>query len=106
MAIIVEHQTTGIQYLLVGTGYSHYKEGTDQMVAVCDAKGKLYWLSSDEVCVLSIQGVPVSDLLPDHQENTMALEKCPACGYPVSATTRVCPSCELTLIYEEEDHVL
>lgn len=57
MAILIKHETTGVQYVLIGTGYSYYKdslpgafggvlfpnvdEGELQMVAVCDASGDI-----------------------------------------------------------------
>lgn len=124
MAILVEHITTHINYILIGTGYSHYKdtttsgygaggwqphhieEGIDQMVAVSDAKGTLHWLPSKEIRVISIDGTPIEGLLTDNTGQIPQTEPCPGCGYPVSTTTAICPSCELTLIFEEEAHVL
>ncbi len=118
MVIIVKHEEMGIEYLLVGTGYSFYKdsipsplggsffpdveEGETKMVAVCDAQGEISWLPSDAVKVISIDGVMVSQILEGRNDTYEKSEKCPACGYAITARMMVCPSCELTLIDEED----
>lgn len=118
MAIIVKHEALGIEYVLIGTGYSFYKdsipsplggsffpdveEGEVKMVAVCDALGAISWLPTDEVKVISIDGILVSQILEGRNDTYEKSEKCPACGYPVTSKMMVCPSCELTLIEEEE----
>ncbi|HAS72558.1 MAG TPA: hypothetical protein DCS67_00265 [Clostridiales bacterium UBA8960] len=118
MAILVKHELTGVEYVMIGTGYSFYKdsipsplggsffpdveEGEVKMVAVCDSVGTISWLSSDEVKVISIDGNCVSQLLEGRNDTYEKSEKCPACGYPVNARVEVCPSCELTLIFDED----
>ncbi len=119
MAILIKHETSGVQYVLIGTGYSYYKdslpgpiggvlfpnveEGESELVAVCDASGLIHWLPSEEVRVLSIDGVEVSELLKGKNDDYDRSEKCPACGYPVTAKMVNCPSCELRLNSDEED---
>lgn len=119
MAILIKHETTGVQYVLIGTGYSYYKdslpgafggvlfpnvdEGELQMVALCDASGDIRWLPTSEVTVLSVDGVAVSELLKGKNDDYERSEKCPACNYPITAKMSVCPSCELRLISDDED---
>ena len=119
MAVIVTHATTGKQYVLIGSGYSSYKEvfngstaglffqNTEevrsQMLAVCDANGVIAWLPSHEVNVVSIDGLSAAELLKEKNDVYERSEKCPACGYPVTERQSTCPSCGLTLIIEEDE---
>jgi len=77
MAVLVEHTGTGKRYLLLGTGLGQWasarpnrllgdlfaKEsgGTTTMCCVCDYRGSLGWVASDQVRVLSIDGEAVGD---------------------------------------------
>jgi len=77
MAIIVRNRETHKQYALVGTGYGEFKpsrhgkgwsapvasEDHHEMIAVCDATGRVYWLPSAHIDVLSIDGTKPSELL-------------------------------------------
>ena len=119
MEIMLRHETTGAEYVFIGTGYSFYKdsipspiggsffpdveEGEARMVAVCDKGGAISWLPSDEVKILSVDGVEVSELMIGRNEAYEKSEKCPACGFPVTVKMAVCPSCELALLSDEED---
>lgn len=79
MATIVKYRETGEEYILLGTGFGSYQsqkanwffgnmiadvdEGTNPMVCVCKADGKIGWLESHKVTVVSVDGVKVSDIL-------------------------------------------
>ncbi len=120
MAILVQHRETNVQYILIGTGYSYFKdslpsplggvffpdvtEGETHMVAVSDAHGIIKWLPSDEVRVIAVDGLSTSDILKGKNDAYDQSEKCPACGYPVNGRMEFCPSCELRLIDEEESY--
>jgi len=74
------------------------------MVAVSDANGTIKWLPSEDVLVISVDGVSTSELLKGKNDAYELSEKCPACGYPVNGRMEFCPSCELRLIDEEESY--
>ena len=126
MAAIVRHEPTGRNFVLLGTGYGAYRstmpgllggalfpdvqEGEIPLAAVCDARGAIHWLLTEELTVLEIDGVPVeryrdrlepSALRQGDAGETAEEEACPACGAPTGAADRECPSCGLTLILEE-----
>jgi len=79
MAIIVRHKQTGVDYILVGTGFGAYKSsrpdtvlgqlspvedyGEMEMVAVCDSEGRLFWARSQDVYVVEVDGQTPSDVL-------------------------------------------
>lgn len=73
MAIIVEHQATTFQYALIGTGYSHYKDTITGY-----ASG--HWQTSKV-----------------EEDTAQMVAVCDAKGI-----LHWLPSCELTLISEEE----
>ena len=72
MTIIVKHHKTGDQFIFLGTGFGAWKatrpslfggnlipsekQGTVSMVAVCDEIGRIGWLDSDDLIVVSIDG--------------------------------------------------
>ena len=78
MATIVEHKRTGKHYCLLGTGFGAYKSAEPNvfwgnlrpdidtaqfpMVCVCNNNGKILWLSSAEVTVVSVDEQNVSEL--------------------------------------------
>lgn len=80
MATIIQHVDTEIQYVLVGAGFGMFQSkkphwffgnlvydvDSDQsaMVCVCNAEGKIGWLDSSEVVVVSVDGQPVEELFP------------------------------------------
>lgn len=77
MAILVEHLESKKRFLLLGTGLGQWasarpnrllgdlfaKEsgGTTTMCCVSDYGGRLGWVASDQLRVLSMDGVAVSD---------------------------------------------
>lgn len=77
MAILVEHIESKKRYLLVGTGLSQWasarpnrllgdlfakeSSGTSTMCCVTDYAGRLEWVRSDQIRVLWMDGVAVSD---------------------------------------------
>ncbi len=78
MATIVHHNPTGVQYILLGTGYGAYESvhpkffgdlfpktdlGTFSLVAVSDREGRIFWLHSAELTVVTIDGKRPSDYL-------------------------------------------
>ncbi|MGA1822437.1 MAG: hypothetical protein ACMUIG_07915 [Thermoplasmatota archaeon] len=79
MATVVVYKETGEEYILLGTGFGSYQskkanwffgdliaevdEGTNPMVCVCDKNGKVGWLESHKVTVVSIDGRKVNELL-------------------------------------------
>jgi hypothetical protein len=80
MATIVQHTETGEQYVLLGSGFGMFQSKKPNwllgnlvadvngaecaLVCVCDASGLIGWLDSEEVNVISVDGKPVSELLP------------------------------------------
>lgn len=75
MATVVELKENGLKFLLVGTGFGHYKatergffdmliedENESPMVCICDSKGALYWTSSNNIKVVSVDGVFIEEL--------------------------------------------
>ena len=79
MAVIVRHNESGKQYVLVGAGFGAYvsarpslvfgnlfpeeEEGTLPGVALCDEEGRIEWLRSEEITVLSVDGEAPANLL-------------------------------------------
>jgi len=73
MATIVEQIETGYRYLLLGAGYGKYqsarpnmilgdllpvtKEGSETVLAVCNEEGRIGWVRSEEMRVVSVDGV-------------------------------------------------
>ncbi|MVP00790.1 zinc ribbon domain-containing protein [Paenibacillus lutrae] len=133
MATVVLHKVTGKVYLLLGTGYGayysespsfiggalfpHERSGEIPVAAVCTKEGVIEWMYTDELQVVEVDGIPVSELYgriqgkyelapaaaghDETQEGEPAYENCPGCGRVVPSTERVCPGCGLTLISEE-----
>lgn len=130
MAVKVLHKPTGQAYVLIGTGFGTYKSSTpsflgcdlfpkiDQgdiaVAAVCDRRGQIVWLPTDELQVLEVDGIRIGgyflDGLNDAAEpNSIEAEPeqaeddtCPACGFQVSPRDIACPSCGLTLVDSDE----
>ena len=79
MAVIVRHNESNKRYVLVGAGFGAYTsarpslifgsllptedEGTLPGVALCDEEGRVEWVRSEEVTVLSVDGEAPADLL-------------------------------------------
>ena len=79
MAIIVEQLSTGNEYVLMGVGLGvdpgnlsarFLNNFLPNKVAVCDRKGKIFWLPSSEVIVVEIEGQKPSELLPKPEKVT------------------------------------
>ena len=77
MMVKVIHKQTNEVYYLLGTGYGMYKsqgaagwftplkqEGETYLVAITDQFGEIHFVSSEEIQVISIDGVPVKDFRP------------------------------------------
>ena len=120
MAVIVVHKVTGDHYVLVGTGYSYFKdsrpsflggalfpheeEGELKCAAVSDEYGVISWVQTNELQVFEIDGVRIGEMLRPYSNKTSNTESdltgncCPACGIGVSLEDIECPSCGLRLI--------
>jgi hypothetical protein len=107
--IIVEYIPDKRRFIFLGAGYGYamsarpsavfgnldpVKEEDDRpKVCVCDNRGVLDWFYSDEMRVVSVDGVDV-DSWPgvDSLEAPKEPMRCVLCGKVV--TTRVCPDCD------------
>lgn len=62
------------EYILVGTGYGMYKaqgatgwfqplhvEGESSLVALCNKDGKIKWIDSEQIRVISVDNIAISD---------------------------------------------
>ncbi len=73
MATIVKHNITNVKYILIGAGFGAYQskghsgvetglitdaeEGTMELLCVCDSKGKIQWMDSENMTVFSVYDV-------------------------------------------------
>ncbi|MDF2959710.1 MAG: hypothetical protein K0S39_1445 [Paenibacillus sp.] len=126
MATIVLHKPTRKRYVLIGTGFGAYKAMMPSILggslfpreesqeipvaAVSDSLGNITWLYTEELQVVEVDGKSIGSYFAADQNGTpagsgkpsdMAEDLCPACQFRISADTRECPSCGLTLISEE-----
>jgi hypothetical protein len=124
MAIVVLHTKDKKKYVLVGTGYGAYKAsrpsvlggslfphedmGEIPVAAVSDSKGKIHWFLTEDLQVLEVDGQILAEIIKEEDKETkesndgsLETEYCPACNSMVSIHDKQCPSCELTLQYEE-----
>lgn len=72
MPTYVEHKKTGDFFILIGSGYAAFqsdesglnsnKQGTFQMVSLCDKNGNLGWISSDKIRVINVDGIDLSEM--------------------------------------------
>ncbi|QUI20790.1 hypothetical protein HZI73_00015 [Vallitalea pronyensis] len=108
MGIIVKDKKTHRKYILLGTGFAAYKavrpsllggnffpheeEGTIATVAVCDAQGNILWVDSNNLQVIEVDGIKITEM------GLGKNEYCPACGSPVDENEKYCNDCGLTLI--------
>jgi hypothetical protein len=79
MVTIVKHEPTGKKYVLIGTGYGAYKtgkppvfvanrlpvedSGTIKMASVSNEKGEIFWLPTDELIIVEINGMSPEQIL-------------------------------------------
>ena len=79
MATVVNHNPTGRRYVLVGAGFGAFQskkpnwllgdlmadttEGQHAMACVCDEAGRLRWVESAQLTVISVDGDSPSKLL-------------------------------------------
>jgi hypothetical protein len=106
--IIVKNRMKLKKYILLGTGLGAYKavspsffggnlfpkeeEGTIKTVAVCDANGDIFWFESDELQVVEVDGIKISEIGlsgPDEYDY------CPACGAKLMKNEDSCHECGL-----------
>jgi hypothetical protein len=78
MAIVVKNKKTQNNYILLGTGFGAFnaskpnyffenllpyeQKGTISMVAVCDEEGNISWIDSNELQVVQVDGISISDM--------------------------------------------
>lgn len=120
MAVIVLHKNTNKKYIVLGTGFGAYKaitpsffggnlfpheeEGTIQTAAVCNSKGEIIWFNSDDLQVIEIDGVEISQInlfvedrsIENSSEEEKALnhyEICPVCGTKADEIEQYCIGC-------------
>ncbi len=116
MSTIVAHKETGRHYLLIGTGYSFFKdsrpsffggvlfphedEGEAMCAAICDEKGAIIWVQTSEIEVIEVNGVKVKEILSPYiiDAITIEVENCPACGARIAITAELCPECGIRLV--------
>ena len=87
MAIIVRYKPNGGEYILLGTGYGVFKSshpspvfklpvkesGTFPLAAICDYRGRIGWVRSANLEVVSVHGeTPAEVLLPDVADEEVA----------------------------------
>ncbi len=79
MAVVVRHRQSGDEFILLGAGFGAYKamrpsfflgniapreEGGELPVAlVCDSGGEVRWVRSENLEVLSVDGMKPSEIL-------------------------------------------
>jgi len=84
VAVIVLHEESGKYYVLVGTGYSFFKdsrpsflggslfpheeEGELKYAAISDEDGTISWVQTDEIKVIEINGVRIGEILKPFDE--------------------------------------
>lgn len=125
MSIIVRNIETNKLFILIGTSYSYFKdsreslfggalfpheeEGTFDLIAVTNENGNIEWIERNKIQVVEIDGSRPRDILSRHISHTIdtdytdEIEKCPGCGSQVEVDEKVCHSCGLTLILEEDN---
>lgn len=122
MPILVKNIKNDNLYFLLGTSFSVYKdtkpsmlggylfpnedEGEFRVASVCNSDGVIEWFYADELRVIEIDGVKVSEL--DNKKECPTVEdeiidKCPACGEIIKEDDKVCSSCGLNLIVDENN---
>lgn len=118
LATIVEDKVTHKKYFLLGAGLGVYKMGRPSflggnlvpheesgelhVLAVCDNKGEVLFIESDQLRVVSIDDIPLDALKDKLEEKNVETLKnkydfCPACGARVTIEADLCPNCGLRL---------
>lgn len=85
MATIIKSIESSKKYILIGSGYGMYQskkpnwllgdlladteEGSTQVICACDEQGKIVWLNSEKVRVISIDGKSPSEYFIDKSTN-------------------------------------
>lgn len=125
MSVIVKDKNTHKNYILLGTGFRVYKavrpsfiggnlfpheeEGTIATVAVCDFKGDIIWIDSNDLQVVEIDGVKISEInlfeldrikeeLDKSEKVLNVCEFCPMCKTKINKNDQYCPGCGFKLI--------
>ena len=90
MAIIVRYKQNGGEYVLLGTGYGAWKsthpsiffgsfipteqDGAFPLAAICDFNGKVGWVRTEDLEVVSVDGASPAVLLGVEDEDDEAEE--------------------------------
>lgn len=120
MAIIVEDKKSKKQYFLLGASLGIYKtsrpnmlggnifpyeeEGAVQSVGVCDQSGQIFFMDSNLLKVVKIDGrrleeigMELSEGENEWNQETMSYNFCPGCGEGIKPSDIECTSCKLRL---------
>ena len=76
------------------------------MAAVCDNTGSIKWFETDDLNVIKIDGHDVCSLIEETKEEhnkDKVPSYCPACGTSIFEDNKVCGSCGITLIIDDEN---
>jgi hypothetical protein len=122
MPILVKNMKNNNLYFLLGTSFSAYKDTTPsffggnlfpneeqgefRVASVCNAAGIIEWCNADELKVIEIDGIKVIEL--ENKQEMPILEDeipthCPACGEPIDEEDKLCKSCGLNLIVDNDN---
>lgn len=118
MATIVQNTDNGSKYFLIGTGLGLYKatmpsffggnlfpkeeEGVVKSVVVCDSTGRIFFLESNKLKVIEIDGVPINEMgkklmKTTEQSREYSYNLCPGCKEQITNNDQYCPTCGLKL---------
>jgi ribose 5-phosphate isomerase len=113
VGVIVRNKKTHKKYMFLGTGFGAYKairpsffggnvfpheeEGTVTTVAVCDSKGDIIWINSNDLQVIEVDGIKITEMDIDDADEIDDKLVCPACGTMVDKNEKYCHECGLTL---------
>lgn len=122
MPILVKNINNNNVYFLLGTSYSVYKDtipsflggyllpnedkGEFRIASVCNSEGIIEWFQADELRVMEIDGIKVGELYNRKDMSVIEDEvscNCPGCGEKIADNDKVCKSCGLNLIVNENN---
>ena len=117
MAIIVENINTFERYILVGAGLGmfkatrpsffggnlipHEEESVEQIVAVCNNEGDIYFIDKKLLKVVEVDSIKLVDMQEsfksDNKIEEIKIFRCPGCDERVSDKDVECRYCKLRL---------
>ncbi|MEO2006364.1 MAG: hypothetical protein ABGY41_19960 [Candidatus Poribacteria bacterium] len=88
MAVIIRHNPTHTELVLLGPGYGAYmatrpgvllgnslpreESGELLKIAACDGNGRIFWFDADDVAIVEVDGVAPSKILEDRKQRVAA----------------------------------